>query len=68
MVALEARRGPGLALEAVPVLGVAEHLWGQQLQGYLAAERDLLGLVDDAHPAAADLPDDPEVAELLRRR
>jgi hypothetical protein len=31
-------------------------------------QRDLLGLVDDAHPAPADLADDPVVAELLQGR
>ena len=56
-----------LALEPAPLLGVAEHLRRQHLQRHVPAERDLLGLVDDAHAAAADLADDPVVAELLRR-
>ena len=48
------------------VLGVAEHLRRQHLQRDVPAQRDLLGLVDDAHAAAADLADDAVVAELLQ--
>ena len=32
----------------------------------MAPERDLLGLVDDAHPAPADLADDAIIADLLQ--
>ena len=39
----------------------------QHLQGHVAAERGLLGLVDDAHAAAAELADDPELAQGRRR-
>ena len=35
----------------------------QDLQGHATAERSLLGLVDHSHPAAADLADDPELAQ-----
>ena len=41
---------------------------GQHLQGDVPAQRHLLGLVDHAHAAAADLAQDAVVAELLRRR
>ena len=34
----------------------------------MAAEGQLLGLVDDPYPAPANLADDPVVAELLQRR
>ena len=37
---------------------------GAGLQRHAAAERDLLGLVDHAHPAPADLAEDPVVAHL----
>ena len=46
---------PGLALEPPALLGVAEQLRRQDLQGDVPAQRDLLGLVDDPHAAAADL-------------
>ena len=61
---VQLRRRPRLALESVPLLGVAEDLRRQELQRHVAAEGDLLGLVDDAHPAAADLAEDPVVAQL----
>ena len=44
-----------LALEAQLGLGIEKHVFGQHLQGYVAAEGDLLGLVDDAHAAPANL-------------
>ena len=40
----------------------------QHLQGDAPAERHLLGLVDDAHPAPADLAEDAEVAQVGDRR
>ena len=65
---VELRRGPGLALESPAGPGVAEHLRGQDLERHMPPQRDLLGLVDDAHPAPADLADDAVVAELLQGR
>src|SRR5262249_34328603 len=38
------------------------------LQGHAAAQRDLLGLIDDPHSAPADLADDAELAQGRRRR
>ena len=49
-------------------LAVLRDLPGQDLQGHAAAERDLLGLVDHAHAAPADLAEDPVVAHLAQRR
>ena len=49
-------------------LGSSRAVPGQDLQGHVAAQRLLLGLVDDAHAAAADLAEDAEVAQLLQRR
>ena len=40
----------------------------QDLQRHVPAERLLLRLVDDAHAAAADLPQDAEIAQPLQRR
>ena len=48
--------------------GVQPELLRQHLEGDVPAQRDLLGLVDDAHAAAADLADDAVVAQALQRR
>ena len=55
-----------LVLEALQLPGVERGGERQHLQGHAPAERELLGLVDDAHAAPADLADDAEVAELHR--
>ena len=47
--------------------GRSERRAGQDLQGHAAAERLLLGLVDDAHAAPADLAEDAVVAQPARR-
>ncbi len=63
-----ARPPRGLAsesLEEAPILRVAG---GQDLQRDATAERLLDRLEDDAHTAAADLADDPVVAELAGDR
>ena len=59
--------GLGLALEPLHRLLVGHDAEPQDLQGHAAAERGLLGLVDDAHAAAAELADDPELAQGGRR-
>ena len=56
--------GAGFVLEAGELLLVEHRGEGQHFQGDAAAERDLLGFVDDAHAAAADLAEDAEVAEV----
>ena len=48
--------------------GIDRRREGEDLQGDPATERDLLGLVDDAHAAPPDLADDPVIAELGPRR
>src|SRR5262249_40519798 len=53
----------GFAVEALDgprrqVQGAAQHL-----ERHAPVERHLAGLVDDAHAAAADLPDDLEIAQ-----
>ena len=53
----------GFVAEACQAALIEHRREGQHLQGHAAAERDLLGFVDDAHAAAADLADDAEVAQ-----
>ena len=61
---VEQRDGLGLVLEAAE-LGVAgEQAGPDHLQGHRAVERDLAGLVDDAHAAAAQLAPDLVIAEV----
>ena len=55
----------GLALEPLERLRVARQLLGQELQRDAAAELQVLGLVDDAHAAAAELREDPVVGDRL---
>ena len=54
-----------LALEPLERLVVARELLGQELEGHLTAELQVLGLVDDAHAAAAELREDPIVRDRL---
>ena len=65
---IERRRRPRLALEAVDGRLVARDALGQELQRDFAAELEVLGLVDDAHPAAAELGLNPIVADDGARR
>ena len=60
--------GGGLGLELEPLQLPRVHRRGnrQDLQRHAAAERDLLGLVDDPHAAPADLADDAEIAQHAR--
>ena len=55
--------GAGFVLEALQLLLVEHRGERQHLQRDAAAERDLLGLVDDAHAAAADLAQDSKIAQ-----
>ena len=59
--------GSGLrfALKALEGLRVVGYIVGQELQGDEAAELGVLGLVDDAHAAAAELFDDAVVRDGL---
>ncbi len=52
-----------LVLEALQLPGVERRGERQDLQGDPPGQRDLLGLVDDPHAAAADLADDPVVPQ-----
>ena len=65
---VQPRRRPRLPLEPQHLLGVGQGRIGQDLQRHAPAERLLLGLVDDAHAAPADLAEDPVVAQPLQPR
>ena len=65
---MELGGGVGLALEALAGLSRQAEAGGQDLEGNAAIQRDLPGLVDDAHAAATDLADELEVAESPERR
>ena len=52
-----------LTVEASHRLARQAQAGGQDLERHLAVERDLPRLVDDAHAATADFPDDLEIAE-----
>ena len=55
--------GLGLAMEPMHRLLIGHGAKPENLQGHATAQRGLLGLVDDAHAAAAELADDPELAQ-----
>ena len=52
----------GLDEEPLLELGRVHQVRRQELQGHASLELEVLGLVDDAHPAVADLLDDPVFA------
>src|SRR5262249_38839548 len=56
--------GLGLEAEAGQRLGAEGLVGGEDLQGHLAAERDLLGEVDLAHAALPELAEDAEVGDV----
>ena len=53
----------GLATEPLHGLLVGDGPEPQDLERHTTAERRLLGLIDDAHAAASELADDPEIAQ-----
>ncbi|MBB4662046.1 hypothetical protein BDZ31_001619 [Conexibacter arvalis] len=60
---VEGSGGPRLLLEALAEAGIAGQLGREQLERDAAAERLLLGEIDDAHAAATDCPDDPAAGD-----
>ena len=54
-----------LALEPLQLARFEKGRLRKNLDGDTAAQRALLGFVDDSHPAAADLPFDMKVAQVL---
>ena len=62
---VERGREPRLAQEALPEAWIDGELGSEHLQRDAASEPDVLGSVDDAHAAAADLGFHPVVGQLL---
>ncbi len=62
---LERGGGPRLALQPLERLRVPAELLRQELQRHAAAELQILGFVDDAHAAAAELREDAVVRDRL---
>ena len=65
---LHVRRGQGLGLEPLEAARVDGRGERQDLQRDPPPERDLFGLVDDAHPPTAHLAQQAKVAELADAR
>ena len=65
---VELRDGHRLALEPLPAPGVEQPLARDDLQRDLPGQRFLERLVDDPHPAAPQLADDPVLAQALQGR
>ena len=59
------RRCSGLALESFKYLLVSGKFAGQKLQGHIAPQLNILGLVNDAHTPATDLLHDAVVGDGL---
>ncbi len=62
---VQACRRPGFPLEPLPLLQVGSQLLRQDLERHPSAQRHLLRLINDAHAPAADLPENPVVAQTL---
>jgi hypothetical protein len=65
---VQCRGGPRLAQQALSGLLVLGRILGKALDGDDSAESGILGLVDNAHAATADLAENPEVSEPFQRR
>ena len=55
----------GFAAKTLQRLRILRSIFGKKLQGDEAAEQRVFGLVNDAHPAAAEQFDDPVVGDGL---
>ena len=62
---IQGRGGFGFALKTAECLRVFGYVVGQELQSHKAPEPHILGLVHDAHSAAAELLDDAVVRDGL---
>ncbi len=62
---LERGGRPGLALQPLEGLRIRRGLLRKKLQGHAAAELQVLGFVNDSHPAASELREDPVMREGL---
>ena len=56
-------RGTGLTLQPFAQIGVVRQRRGQRLERHVAVQPAVCRQVNDAHPAASDLPDDLELAD-----
>ena len=63
VLVVQQRGGLGLELEPLPLARVERGSRGQDLERNAPAQRKLLGLINHAHPTAADLTEDPEFTE-----
>src|SRR5262245_38379633 len=61
---VQLRRGLGLDLKSLALLGVNRRGKWKHLEGNPSAQGDLFGLIDDAHTSAADFAQDSVFAEL----
>ena len=60
---VELRGSLGLVLEPRHLPRIDDRREGKNLQRHAARQRDLLGLVDHAHPAPSDLADESKIAQ-----
>jgi hypothetical protein len=65
---VQPRGAARFALEALNLPAVERAAAAEHFQGHAAAERFLFRFVDDAHAAAADFPQDAEIAQVIQRR
>ena len=57
--------GAGFALKSLESLGVLGQFVGKEFQSDIAAEAQILGLIDNTHPAATELLNDPVMRDGL---
>ena len=62
---VQGRCCPGFTLKTVEGLCVVGEFIGKELQGHVATELEVFGLVDDAHATAADLAEDAVMGNCL---
>ena len=55
---VEGGSSPGFAAEALQRLGILRQVFGEKLQSNVAAQAEVLGLIDHTHPATAQLRED----------
>jgi hypothetical protein len=62
---VEGGGGAGFAFESFQRLGIVGDLFGEEFEGYEAAEARVFGFVHDAHATAAEFFDDAIVRDRL---
>ena len=68
MLVVQLGSGAGFVLEALELARIHGQRKRQDFQGDAPPERDLLGLVHDAHAATADLAQDAKITQRRSRR